>query len=187
MLSKYLNSRSLLAWPSAETLAGELGPSKSGVRRSIKRLTAPGRWFTLEKGGGRKRSNVYCANFERIAARPPVDAKTVSASHQSDRRVAPEPMSPKGASNVAFCEGLSDGRRTCRPRQAPAPGVRQPFICLAHQERARDAVAPGVHIKTRALAGGNRVMPVYGLSTSTSQTVAVVLPLASVAVAVHVI
>ncbi len=58
LLSKYLNSKSMVAWPSAETLARELGASISGVRRSIKRLNAPGGWFRIEKGGGRRRSNI---------------------------------------------------------------------------------------------------------------------------------
>ncbi len=90
LLSKYLNSESLVAWPSAETLAGELGASISGVRRSIKRLTAPGRWFTIEKGGGRRRSNVYSANFERVAAWPPFRHATVTSPRLNSSRAAPK-------------------------------------------------------------------------------------------------
>ena len=52
-------------------LAGELGASISDVRRSIKRLTAPGGWFTIEKGGERRRANVYCASFEKVTAWAP--------------------------------------------------------------------------------------------------------------------
>ena len=85
LLSRYLNAKSLVAWPSAETLARDLGSSVRVVRRSIKRLTARGGWFTIERGGGRRHSNVYSANFERVTARSPfarARGDTVSCGYQ---------------------------------------------------------------------------------------------------------
>ncbi len=80
LLSRYLNAASLVAWPSAETLASDLGSSLRGVRNSIQRLTAPGGWFTIEQGGGRRHSNVYSANFERVYSASPFRAETVNAA-----------------------------------------------------------------------------------------------------------
>ncbi len=71
LLSRYLNAGSLVAWPSAETLARDLGSSVRGVRDSIQRPTAPGEWFKIEQGGGRRHSKVYSANFERVNSSSP--------------------------------------------------------------------------------------------------------------------
>lgn len=90
LLSKYLNARSLIAWPSAENLARDLGSSLSGVRRSIQRLTAAEGWFKVKKGGGRRHSNVYSANFKRVAATPPFEAETVASARVNGGVSVPE-------------------------------------------------------------------------------------------------
>ena len=65
LLSRYLNAQSLVAWPSAEMLAGDLRSSVRNVRRAIEHLTKQ-RWFEIERRGGRGHSNVYSANFKRV-------------------------------------------------------------------------------------------------------------------------
>jgi hypothetical protein len=90
LLSRYLNAKLLVAWPSAETLARDLGSSVRGVRNSIQRLTVPGGWFKIEQGGGRRHSNVYAANFERVNSASPFQAETVSASSLKGEAAFPE-------------------------------------------------------------------------------------------------
>ena len=82
LLYQYLNRKSVLAYPAAETMAEKLSVSLSTVRRAIKRLTSPGGYFTIAKGGGRGRSNRYAPNFETAATvtvTPFRDGETVSS------------------------------------------------------------------------------------------------------------
>ena len=78
LLYQYLNRKSGLAYPAAETMAEKLSVSLSTVRRAIKRLTSPGGYFTIAKGGGRGRSNRYAPNFETAATVTPFKEETVS-------------------------------------------------------------------------------------------------------------
>lgn len=86
LLSKYLNSRSLVAWPSAETLAGDLGSSVRQVRRAIEQLTKR-RWFEIERGGGRRHSNVYSATFERVTDMSPFPVRAATSAETVTRTV----------------------------------------------------------------------------------------------------
>ena len=123
LLSRYLNAKSLVAWPSAETLASDLGSSVRVVRRSIKRLTAKDGWFTIKRGGGRRHSNVYSANFERVTAQSPsgraredtvspVNAETVTARSLNGDIPVPETVtatSPKSPLSKPIDELLEGG------------------------------------------------------------------------------
>ncbi len=79
LLSRYLNARSLVAWPSAETLARDLGSSVRTVRRAIEQLTTL-RWFEIKRGCGRGHSNVYSANFEMVTDLPPFPAQAARSA-----------------------------------------------------------------------------------------------------------
>ena len=81
VLSRYLNARSLVAWPSAETLAGDLGSSVRNVWRAIEQLTKQ-RWFVIERGGGRGHSNVYSANFEKVTDLSPFPAQAAGSAER---------------------------------------------------------------------------------------------------------
>jgi hypothetical protein len=123
LLSRYLNGKSLVAWPSAETLARDLGSSVSGVRRSIQRLTTEGGWFKIKKGGGRRHSNVYSANFKRVAATLPFEAETV----------APPPLN----GGVPVPETVA----ATLPKYPLSKPIEEPFegrdACAANQKEAR--------------------------------------------------
>lgn len=111
LLSRYLNGKSLVAWPSAETLVRDLGSSVRGVRLSIKRLTER-RWFNIKKGRGRRQSNTYSANFERVNASSPLPAETVNASSERGERAFPEMVnasSPKSPLSKPIDEPLEGG------------------------------------------------------------------------------
>ncbi len=76
LLTRYLNAKSLVAWPSKETLARDLGSSLSPVRRSLRKLVKR-KWFKIEnKGGGRRHANVYSACFERGTKSTPLKSDT---------------------------------------------------------------------------------------------------------------
>ena len=112
LLSRYLNAKLLVAWPSAETLARDLGSSVSGVRRSIQRLTTEDGWFKIKKGGGRRHSNVYSANFKRVAAPPLVETETVAAPPLNGGVPVPETVAatlPKSPLSQPIDEPLEEG------------------------------------------------------------------------------
>ena len=90
LLSRYLNARSLVAWPSAETLARDLGSSVRTVRRGIEQLTTL-RWFEIKRGCGRGHSNVYSANFEKVTDLPPFPAP----ENHHERSTSADPSSPR--------------------------------------------------------------------------------------------
>ncbi len=79
LLFKYLNSKSEIAWPSAETMAEESSVTVRSVRRSITRLTGPKEYFTIVKGGGRGYSNRYAPNFQTVTAVSPIREETVTS------------------------------------------------------------------------------------------------------------
>ncbi len=88
LLSRYLNAKSLEAWPSMETLARDLKSSHRQVRRSIKKLIEE-KWFKIEEEScGRLRSNVYSANFKRGTVLSSFQAETgTELSVNGDRTV----------------------------------------------------------------------------------------------------
>ena len=128
LLSRYLNAKSLVAWPSADTLARDLGSSVRGVRLSIKRLTERG-WFKIKKGRGRRQSNTYSANFERVNASSSLAAETVNAGSQNGARAFPETVnasSPKSPLSKPIDEPLEGGD-----------------VCAADQKEARQGDREG--------------------------------------------
>jgi hypothetical protein len=148
LLSRYLNARSLVAWPSAETLAGDLGSSVRGVRNSIQRLTVPGGWFKIEQGGGRRHSNVYAANFERVNATSPFQAETVNASSLNGERQFPETVnasSPKSPLSKPIDEPFGRTARAAPNKkmlgkgteEAGAAGLRATSCCRSRVETNR--------------------------------------------------
>ena len=92
LIFKYLNRESMTAWPSAETLAADLGRTVGTVRRSIGRLTTPGGYFIVARGGGRGQSNRYRANTETVSPETPFkESETVSPTPPfSEETVSPE-------------------------------------------------------------------------------------------------
>jgi hypothetical protein len=66
LISRYLHSESLLAWPSAEQLARNTGSKPRSIRRAIKRLVELG-WFMKVRAGGRGKSNRYSANWSKVS------------------------------------------------------------------------------------------------------------------------
>ena len=79
LVFQYLNSKSMDAFPSADTLANDLSVSLSTVWRSIKRLTSPNGYFAITKHGGRGHSNHYRPNLETVSALTPFkEEETVS-------------------------------------------------------------------------------------------------------------
>ncbi len=88
LLSRYLNAKSLEAWPSMETLARDLKSSHRQVRRSIKKLVER-KWFKIEEEScGCLRSNVYSANFKRGTVLSSFQAETgTELSVNGDRTV----------------------------------------------------------------------------------------------------
>jgi hypothetical protein len=55
---RYLNSKSLVAWPSIERLAGDVGADRRNVQRAIQRLVEAGHLLRTV-GGGKGKPNTY--------------------------------------------------------------------------------------------------------------------------------
>ncbi|MCH8996691.1 MAG: helix-turn-helix domain-containing protein [Proteobacteria bacterium] len=88
LLTRYLNAKSLVAWPSKETLARDLGSSSSPVRRALKRLVER-KWFKIEhKGGGRRHANVYSACLERGTKTTPFKSDTMDEAETGTETTA---------------------------------------------------------------------------------------------------
>ena len=78
LLFKYLNSEKGVAWPSAQTLADDLGASLRSVRYGVTWLTAEG-WFTPLRSRGRT-TNRYRPNFPTVQPIAPLAGSTVQRS-----------------------------------------------------------------------------------------------------------
>ncbi len=64
LLFKYLNAESVVAWPSAQRLADDLGGSNRAVRYALNWLVDEG-WFSVKRSRGRH-SNKYSPNFGTV-------------------------------------------------------------------------------------------------------------------------
>ncbi len=137
VLSRYLNARSLVAWPSAETLAGDLGSSLRNVWRAIEQLTKQ-RWFVIERGGGRGHSNVYSANFERVTELSPFPAQTATGTGDT---LSPVPETVTGM----VVNSDRNGRETVTDL-SPDSLLREPFEEPFEGARAR-AGNPGHSVR----------------------------------------
>ncbi len=144
LLSRYLNGKSLVAWPSAETLARDLGSSVRGVRLSIKRLAAPGGWFKIKKGRGRRQSNRYSANFERVNASSPLAAETVNTS------------SLKG--ELAFPETVN----ASSPKSPLSKPIEKPFEGAAARDANQQDARQGDRGSRNDRAQGHMMLPIQG-------------------------
>ena len=94
LLSEYLNSKTLLAFPSAQTLAEKLGVHESTVWRSIDRLCRYGYWKRVQ-GGGRGKSNRYQPNLETIASAREFSPETVATTQVNSRTHAPKTVASR--------------------------------------------------------------------------------------------
>ena len=146
LLSQYLNAQSLVAWPSAETMARDLGSSLRGVRNSIQRLTAPDGWFKITQGGGRGHSNVYTANFERVNATSPcgrargdtvspLERETVNARSLKGEVAFPERMN-SSSPDSPLSKPIEEPLET-RGARAEHPGHTVPGLGNDDQKDAR--------------------------------------------------
>lgn len=89
---KWLNSKSLKAWPAQSTIAEVINTSERAVRSGLKRLVTGGHLVCLtEKPGGRK-SNVYriVVNDEVIAVLDPANTDAVATKPGTPVPVSPE-------------------------------------------------------------------------------------------------
>jgi len=93
LLSTYLNSQLLEAWPAATTIAHQLPVVESTVWRSIQQLCDRGYWIKVA-GGGRGKSNHYRPNLERVAATLGFDPKTFAPLQENPRTAATKTLAP---------------------------------------------------------------------------------------------
>jgi hypothetical protein len=91
LLSTYVNSKTLLAWPAAETMAANLKVHQSTIWRSIDLLCRRGYW-TKMPGGGRSISNRYRPNLERVASVRGFNPKTLAAVQENPRSGASQTL-----------------------------------------------------------------------------------------------
>ncbi len=121
------------AWPHQETLARELGCSRSSIVRALKELEAAGKIQVKHRGGGRARGNLYrlkdgfySATVEhgRPETVPKVPNRKINNSEDSKRTEPRRQISPGGLSP------------SCRPVESPPS---------AEERACRRLVAHGVH------------------------------------------
>ncbi len=159
LLSRYLNAASLVAWPSAETLASDLGSSVRGVRNSIQRLTAPGGWFKIEQGGGRRHSNVYSANFERVNETSPFRAETVNAASPFGRArgdtVSPLDGETVNARSLKGEVPFPERVNSSSPDSPLSKPIEEPFEGGAHARTGEEA-SHAATLKTNHARQGDR-------------------------------
>jgi biotin operon repressor len=139
------------AWPHQDTLATELGCSRSSIVRALNELEAAGKIQVKHRGGGRKRGNVYRLKAGFYSATVE-HGRPETVSKVPNRKINNSEDSKRtGAVQGIPAAGLSP---SCRPAESP-PAVPKPRfgdppgVPGAPQERREQAVhrlvGHGVH------------------------------------------
>ena len=127
LLFKYMNTKTMTAWPSAETMAEDIGASVRTVRRSIRRLTTAGGYFTVDPGGGRGQSNRYSPSTLTVTDTSPFcDEETVTDT---------SPINEERVTQTVL-KGDSGGQETVTD-MSPEPFYMNPTRTLEREARAR--------------------------------------------------
>jgi DNA-binding transcriptional MocR family regulator len=77
LVTRYLNGKTGVAYPSYTRIADDIGAERESVMRSVGQLVRQG-WFTKRTGGSTRNTNVYGPVWEKVTERSLFDAETVT-------------------------------------------------------------------------------------------------------------